>query len=115
MAGRGKGNLTGVVARQVMRLPCKQVYAGALPADSTNFTAKGRASQVCPAEGCSARDQTRARIGPFHRGENEIQASLISSAFVGATPTPATNFGRCSPQPTVNRPSLKKSGKLTSG
>ena len=29
---------------------------------------------------------------PFHRGENEIQASLISSAFVGATPTPATNF-----------------------
>ena len=33
---------------------------------------------------------------PFHCGENEIQASLISSASVGATPTPATNFGRCS-------------------
>ena len=30
---------------------------------------------------------------PFHCGENEIQASLISSASVGATPTPATNFG----------------------
>ena len=29
---------------------------------------------------------------PFHCGENEIQASLISSASVGATPTPATNF-----------------------
>src|SRR5208283_3518794 len=28
---------------------------------------------------------------PFHCGENEIQASLISSASVGATPTPATN------------------------
>ena len=37
------------------------------------------------------------RLGrPFHRGENEIQASLISSASVGATPTPATNLGRCS-------------------
>src|SRR5260221_13376872 len=29
---------------------------------------------------------------PFYRGENEIQASLISSASVGATPTPATIF-----------------------
>ena len=29
---------------------------------------------------------------PFHCGENEIQASPISSASVGATPTPATNF-----------------------
>ena len=51
--------------RQVMHLPCKQADAGALPADSTNFNC----------------------------GENEIQASLISSASVGATPTPATNFG----------------------
>ena len=47
-----------------MHLPCKQAYAGALPADSTNFNC----------------------------GENEIQASLISSASVGATPTPATNI-----------------------
>ena len=30
---------------------------------------------------------------PFHCGENEIQVSLISSTSVGATPTPATNFG----------------------
>jgi hypothetical protein len=30
---------------------------------------------------------------PFQNcGENEIQASLISSASVGATPTPATNI-----------------------
>ena len=52
--------------RQAMHLPCKQAYAGALPADSTNFNC----------------------------GENEIQASLISSAPVGATPTPATNIYR---------------------
>ena len=63
--------------RQVMHLPCKQGHAGALPADSTNFNC----------------------------GENEIQASLISSASVGATPTPATNLGRCSGCPTVNRAS----------
>jgi len=29
---------------------------------------------------------------PFYCGENEIQASPISSASVGATPTPATNL-----------------------
>ena len=29
---------------------------------------------------------------PFRCGENEIQASLISSASVGATPTPATSL-----------------------
>ncbi len=33
-----------------------------------------------------------ARQANFNRGKNEIQASLISSASVGATPTPATNF-----------------------
>ena len=54
--------------RQEMHLPCKQAHAGALPVDSTSFNC----------------------------GENEIQASLISSASVGATPTPATNLGRCS-------------------
>ena len=32
-------------------------------------------------------------IPPFHCGENEIQASPISSASVGATPTPATISG----------------------
>ena len=40
--------------------------------------------------GSSGRDTRRPP--PFHCGENEIQASLISSASVGATPTPATNF-----------------------
>ena len=47
-----------------MHLPCKQVDAGALPADSTNFNC----------------------------GENEIQVSLINSTSVGVTPTPATNI-----------------------
>ena len=50
--------------RQAMHLPCKQADAGALPADSTIFNC----------------------------GENEIQASLISSASAGATPAPATNI-----------------------
>jgi len=36
------------------------------------------------------------RTPPIYRGENEIQASLISSASVGATPTPATISGECS-------------------
>ena len=47
----------------------------------------------------------------FHCGENEIQVSFISSTFVGATPTPATNFsGKRSSCPTVNRVSLNKAG-----
>ena len=48
--------------RQAMHLPCKQAYVGALPTDSTTFNC----------------------------GENQIQVSFISSASVGATPTPAT-------------------------
>ena len=32
------------------------------------------------------------RTPPFHCGENEIQASLISSASVGATPTAYKNI-----------------------
>jgi hypothetical protein len=35
------------------------------------------------------------RLHQFHHcGENEIQASLINSASVGATPTPATILGK---------------------
>ena len=46
---------------------------GAVPIDSTNLRS------------------VELRLGrPFLCGENEIQASLISSASVGATPTPAT-------------------------
>ena len=52
---------------------------------------------------------------PFHCGENEIQASLISSASVGATPTPATNLGRCSDCPTVNRASQNMCRKRRTG
>ena len=52
---------------------------------------------------------------PFHCGENEIQASLISSASVGATPTPATNLGRCSGCSTVNRASQNMCRKRRTG
>src|SRR5207247_626660 len=61
--------------RQVMHLPCKQAHAGALPADSTIFNC----------------------------GENEIQASLISSASVGATPTPATSLNPKTESPKAER------------
>jgi hypothetical protein len=64
---RGRG-------RQAMHLPCKQAYAGALPADSTSL--RQGFSLACH----------------FNCGENEIQASFISSASVGATPTPATHI-----------------------
>ena len=72
--------------RQVMHLPCKQAHMGADPSTP-----------------------------PFHCGENEIQASLISSASVGATPTPATNLGRCSGGPTVNRASQNMCRKRRTG
>ena len=75
--------------RQAMHLPCKQVYVGALPTDSTIS----------------------------HRGENEIQASLISSASVGATPTPATNIYIWEViQPAVCKPAVtKQCWKMTTG
>ncbi len=47
---------------------------------------------------------------PFHCGENEIQASLINSASVGATPTPAANLGRCSGCRPVKPVSLTRAG-----
>src|SRR2546428_13048889 len=59
---RGGAPISWGRGRQVMHLPCKQVDEGALPSDSTNF------KTFC--------------------GENEIQARLISSASVGATPPP---------------------------
>src|SRR5450756_907797 len=55
--------------RQAMHLPCKQADVGALPTDSTILIA----------------------------GRMSIQASLISSASVGATPTPATTAYAGSP------------------
>ena len=56
--------------------------------------------QVTDKQGtCPASKLMRERYPPtppFHCGENEIQVSPISSTSVGATPTPATNLGRCS-------------------
>ena len=44
---------------------------------------------------------------PFYRGENEIQASLISSASVGATPTPATTACAGPPWEVIQLPDCK--------
>lgn len=69
-----------------MQLLCKQTYAGALPADSN-----------------------------FHRGENEIQARLITSAFVGATPTPATRFRETIPRSDCRSGVMKQRRKRRTG
>ena len=101
MPGAAPGRLANFQwgrGRQVMHLPCKQAYMGAVPIDSTNLRS------------------VELRLGrPFHCGENEIQASLISSASVGATPTPATNLGRCSGCSTVNRASQNMCRKRRTG
>ena len=47
---------------------------------------------------------------PFHCGENEIQASLISSASVGATPTPATNSWEVIRLPACKSGVIKQAG-----
>ena len=79
-----------------MHLPCKQADVGALPTDSTSLRRqRQRAAKVAAPKRSEGGRPTDAHSGfdpasPFHCGENEIQASLISSASVGATPTPAT-------------------------
>src|SRR5579872_3645301 len=72
-------NLSWGCGRQAMHLLCKQDDVGALPTDSTNF----------------------------NRGENKIQASLISSASVGATPTPATTVCTGPPREVIRLPDCK--------
>lgn len=52
---------------------------------------------------------------PFHRGENEIQASLISSASVGATPTPATNLREVIRPAACKSAVTKQRWKMTTG
>jgi hypothetical protein len=73
----------------------------ALSGSVTRRTPPAFATCISSCEGCRAVALTcvgglssaRLRLGrPFHCGENEIQASLISSASVGATPTPATSL-----------------------
>ena len=50
------------------------------------------------------------RLHHFYCGENEIQVSLISSTFVGATPTPATTFREVSRLPGRNPGVTKQAG-----
>ena len=81
-----------------MHLPCKQAYMGAVPIDSTNLRS------------------VELRLGrPFHCGENEIQASLISSASVGATPTPATNLREVIRPAACKSAVTKQRWKMTTG
>ncbi len=81
--GRRANRLWGR-GRQAMHLPCKQIDAGALPADSTISLRETR---------------------PTHRDEPH---KLIQ---VGVTPTPATSLnGKRSSYPTVNRVSQNKIG-----
>ena len=88
---------------------------GAAPGRLANFHFGVVADKQCT---CPASKLMRERYPPtppFHCGENEIQASLISSASVGATPTPATNLGRCSGCSTVNRASQNMCRKRRTG
>jgi len=50
------------------------------------------------------------RLHQFHRRENEIQVSLISSAFMGATPIPATNVREVIRLPGCNPGVAKRAG-----
>ena len=84
-------------------------HGGSLPISGSWQTSNALALQ---ASSCGS---VTRRLHQFHCGENEIQASLISSASVGATPTPATNLGRCSGCPTVNRASQNTCRKRRSG
>jgi hypothetical protein len=65
---------------------------GAAPGRLSNFHFLGswQTSNALALQANSCGSVTR-RLNQFNCGENEIQASLISSASVGATPTPATN------------------------
>ncbi len=121
--------------------PRQGACPGATPGNRTNFHrprvslrdrvsktqfARGSTEAACHFHGvvadkqctCLASRLMRARYPPtppFHCGENEIQASLISSAYVGATPTPATNLREVI-QPAVCKPAvIKQRWKMTTG
>jgi hypothetical protein len=68
-----------------------------------------------PALQAGSNGSVTRRSPPFHCGENEIQASLISSASVGATPTPATNLGEVFRLRVCKIRVLKKLSEVTTG
>ena len=89
VSSRGRG-------RQAMHLPCKQANAGALPADSTNFSI---ADCRLPIADCYGVPQLvhSAMTNPFRhrplRGTRpKHRAEPHKLLQVGATPTPATNL-----------------------
>ena len=103
LPGAAPGRLANFLwgrGRKVMHLPCKQAQAGALPAVLHQPRSKRSESRLPRrSEAKAGHDWPHGRIyfelrlgKPFHCGENQIRASLISSASAGATPAPATNF-----------------------
>jgi hypothetical protein len=77
------------VQQSLQNSVCLGQHQGGLP--SLNLLGAWQKSDAPALQAGSSGRDTR-RPPPFHCGENEIQASLISSASVGATPTPATNL-----------------------
>jgi hypothetical protein len=67
---------------------------GAAPGRLANFLLGAWQKSDAPALQAGTSGSVTRRPPPFHCGENQIQASLINSASVGATPTPATIFGK---------------------
>jgi hypothetical protein len=108
--------------RKVMHLPCKQAQAGALPAvlHQPSPAAQRREKAVTSKRISAKTDLTclasELRLGkPFRCGENQIRASLISSASAGATPAPATNFREVIRLPDCKSGVVKRSRKQRAG
>ena len=83
--------------------------SGAAPERLAN-RGRGRQALRTPALQAGPCGSVTRRLHQFHRGENEIQVSLISSTFVGATPTPATNLREVIRLPGCNPGVAKRAG-----
>ena len=111
--------MSGCDSRQPHQFPIRRAPAcaaespklrllGVAPRRRANYPGSWQTSNA-PALQAGPSGSVTRRPPHFHRGENEIQASLISSVSVGATPTPATISGKCSDHPAVTRASLNLS------
>ena len=100
----------------MMHLPCKQVDVGALPTDSISLrrplilTAKAAAPKQSEGGLQATHSDGFGSASHLHCGENEIQASLISSASVGAIPAPATKIREVSRLPDCKSGVAKSAG-----
>src|SRR6266511_2526220 len=116
MARAGSMNAPGPFNFRESRAPAcaaespKLSLPGAAPGRLASFSLGSWQTSNAPALQAGLCGSVTHRLHQFHRGENEIQVSLISFASVGATPTPATNFGRLSDCLPVNQVSQNKIG-----